>query len=117
MEGGREHRVLIGDFGVVARLGLRTSLLGMGFHVVSDVRGASELLMRVTETCPDVVVVDLDARGALKAAMRVSAEFPAVKVIACSSNEPKMRVFPPFHRGESYAMELTPATLAKAIRT
>jgi CheY-like chemotaxis protein len=107
--------VLIGDFGVVARLGLKASLLRMGFQVVADDRGATELVNRVTESCPDVVVMDLDAPGAVKAARHISAEFPAVKVIACSSNEPKMRVFPPFHRGESYALELTPATLAKAI--
>jgi CheY-like chemotaxis protein len=116
MEGGREPRVLIGDFGAVARLGLRSSLLGMGFHVVTDEGGAKELVKRVTESCPDVVVMDLDAPGAVKAARRISAEFPAVRVIACSSNEPNMRVFPPFHRGESYAVGLTPATLSKAIR-
>jgi hypothetical protein len=39
-----------------------------------------------------------------------------VKVIGCSSATPEMRIFPPFHKGESYQSELTPALLVEAIR-
>jgi hypothetical protein len=46
----------------------------------------------------------------------MSSAFPAVTVIACSSAEPIMRVFPPFHHGESYCAPFTPVLLAAAVK-
>ncbi len=39
-----------------------------------------------------------------------------MKVIACSSDEPIMRVFPPFHYGESYIAPFTRVLFAAAVK-
>jgi two-component system, response regulator PdtaR len=110
-------RVLIGDFGAIARLGLREFLDEEGFEVVAEERVPGEIVERLTEFRPDVVVIDLDTDGGLDVAFRIASTFPAVKVIACSSEEPTMRVYPPFHHGESYVSELTPRLLAETVRS
>jgi DNA-binding NarL/FixJ family response regulator len=108
------HRVLIGRFGSVARMGLRELLDGQGIEVVAEA-GSEGIVSCVNEVRPDVVVLDLDDEEALGTAEEITAEFPAIKVIACSSEEPVMRVFPPFHHGESYASKLSAALLALAL--
>lgn len=110
-------RVLIGDFGAIARLGLREFLDEEGFDLVAEEGGTgADVLARLTEVRPDVVVIDLDDEDGLANAERIVSEFPAVKVIACSSREPKMRVFPPFHHGESYLSPLSRTLLAETVR-
>ena len=109
------QRVLIGQFGTVARMGLRELLDGQGIEVVAEVDLTGEIVPSVSEVRPDVVVLDLDDERALGVAEEITSEFPAIKVIACSCEEPVMRVFPPFHHGESYASKLSAALLALAL--
>ena len=109
------HRVLIGQFGAVARMGLRELLDGQGIEVVAEVDLTGEIVPSVSEVRPDVVVLDLDDERALGVAEEITSEFPAIKVIACSCEEPVMRVFPPFHHGESYASKLSADLLALAL--
>ncbi|MGH8976178.1 MAG: hypothetical protein ACRD0C_23560 [Acidimicrobiia bacterium] len=121
------HRVVIGDFGAVARLGLLDILAEEGLEVVGradpeerpEATGGGVVPTRivglVNEVRPDVVVLDLDDESALEVAVQITSEFPAIKVVACSSEEPVMQVFPPFHHGESYLSELTRAHLAQAL--
>ena len=109
------QRVLIGQFGTVARMGLRELLDGQGIEVVAEAESAEVIVSCVNEVRPDVVVLDLDDEGVLDLAGEITAEFPAIKVIACSCEEPVMRVFPPFHHGESYASKLSAALLALAL--
>ena len=109
------HRVLIGQFGTVARMGLRELLDGQGIEVVAEAQSAEGIVSCVSEVRPDVVVLDLDDECALETAEEITSEFPAIKVIACSCEEPVMRVFPPFHHGESYASKLSAALLALAL--
>jgi DNA-binding NarL/FixJ family response regulator len=112
------RRVVMGDFGAVAGLGLRDILAGEGLEVVGHARrhavGAG-IVPLLSEVRPDVVVLDLDDDGSLEVAMQITSEFPAIKVVACSSEEPVMQVFPPFHHGESYLSHLTRAELAQAL--
>ena len=109
------QRVLIGQFGSVARMGLRELLDGQGIEVVAEAEQDRGIVSCVSEVRPDVVVLDLDDEGALGLAEEITSEFPAIKVIACSCEEPVMRVFPPFHHGESYASKLSAALLALAL--
>lgn len=122
------NRVVIGDFGAVARLGLLDILAEEGLEVVGrtrspdgvppgelDLRGAAAVVPLVSEVRPDVVVLDLDDESAQEVAIQITSEFPAIKVVACSSEEPVMQVFPPFHHGESYLSQLTRAHLAQAL--
>jgi DNA-binding NarL/FixJ family response regulator len=108
-------RVLIGDFGAIARLGLREFLSEQGFDIVAEEGEEEQVMDLVTMVRPDVVVLDLDADDGLMTAARITSDFPAVKVIACSSEEPRMIVFPPFHNGEWYRAQLSPQVLAEIV--
>jgi DNA-binding NarL/FixJ family response regulator len=109
------HRVLIGQFGTVARMGLREILDGQGIEVVAEAESDDGLVSYVSEVRPDVVLLDLDDEESLEMASEITSDFPAIKVIACSCEEPVMRVFPPFHHGESYASKLSASLLALAL--
>ena len=63
-----------------------------------------------------MVLLDLDAEDVPALAVHMSSAFPAMKVSACSSDEPIMRVLPPFHYGESYTVPFTRALFAAALR-
>lgn len=106
-------RVLLGDFGAVTRLGFEEAMKMDGLHLVEA--SADDLRERVMAVLPDVVMIDLDRDGATELAAEVVTAFPSVKVVACSSAQPTMRVFLPFHRGESYVVELSVAELAAAV--
>ena len=110
------RRVLIGDFGVVLGMGLRKILGDEGLEVVEAVETQREIFPRLSEVQPDVVLLDFDTEDAPELAARISGAFPAMKVIACSSNEPIMRVFPPFHYGESYIAPFTRVLFAAAVK-
>lgn len=115
MEREAVPRVLIGDFGVIARLGLREFLRERGFEVVAEKEAADGIIDRLTSVRPDVVVLDLDTDSARGLAARITSDFPSIKVVICSVEEPTMWVFPPFHHGEYYTSALSPALLAEAI--
>lgn len=110
------RRVLIGDFGVIARIGLRRLLDDEGLDVLEAGGVRPGIIPRLNEVQPDVVLLDLDAEEVPELAARISSAFPAMTVIACSAAEPIMRVFPPFHHGESYIAPFTPAQFAAAVK-
>jgi DNA-binding NarL/FixJ family response regulator len=107
-------RVLLGDFEALARLGFRDVFRQSDLELLEA--HTTEILQRLLESLPDVVLLDLDKDGVVELAHQIASEFPAVKVIACSSATPTMRIFPPFHRGESYRSQLDPARLTRAVR-
>lgn len=109
------RRVLIGDFGMIARMGLRELLDEEGLEVVAEAEIGAGIIPWVSEVRPDVVVLDLDDEATGEVAARITSEFPAIKVIACSSEQPVMRVFPPFHHGESYVSPLSNSHLVMAL--
>ena len=110
------RRVLIGDFGVVVRMGLQRLVVGEGLEVLGAAEQRREIIPRLSDVQPDVVLLDLDTEETPELAARISAAFPAMKVIACSSDEPIMRVFPPFHYGESYIAPFTRVLFAAALK-
>lgn len=107
------RRVLLGDFGAIVRAGLDDLLRAQDVEVVhTDEAG---LLRQLVDALPDVVVLDLDREGTADLVDRIVREFPALKVVACSSRRPRMRVYPPFHRGESYETVLDAESLVRAV--
>jgi DNA-binding NarL/FixJ family response regulator len=109
-------RVVMGDFGAIARLGLRQFLEQEGIEIVAEEQTVTDIFDLLTEVRPDVVMLDLDEDEGLATARLIASKYPAVKVIACSSQEPTMQVFPPFHHGESYASELNTSRLLDAVQ-
>ncbi len=110
------RRVLFGDFGGVVRAGFDEVLRGERVEVLQA--DGRDLVTRLLDALPDVVVLDLDGSGTPELVERIVREFPAVTVVACSTRRPLMRVYPPFHHGESYERTLEPdaftATVAHA---
>jgi AmiR/NasT family two-component response regulator len=111
------RRVLIGDFGVIARMGLRRLLDDEGLDVLEAAGSRPGILPRLSEVQPDVVLLDLDAEEVPALAARISSTFPSMTVIACSSAEPIMRVFPAFHHGESYIAPFTREQFAAVVNS
>lgn len=111
-------RVLIGEFGSIVRLGLRELLEAEeSCDVVAEDNGGDAVMERLISALPDVVVLDLDGGdGAAALVDEITTDFPAVTIIACSSDQPRMKVFPPFHRGESYTAPLSRDLLIEAVR-
>lgn len=108
-------RVLMGDFGALHRLGFEEILRVEGIELVRT--SGADVICRLVEALPDVIVLDLDQRETEELVHRIVHGFPTVKVVACSSEQPMMRVFPPLHYGESYTSHLDPALLTSAIQT
>jgi CheY-like chemotaxis protein len=107
-------RVLMGDFDALHRLGFEDMLRVDGIQLV-DACGPN-VLGRLVEALPDVVVLDLDQRDTAELVQRIVHQFPTVKVVACSAGHPLIRVFPPLHYGEYYTTQLDPALLTSAIQ-
>ena len=107
-------RVLMGDFEALHRLGLEQILRVDGIELVGA-QGA-DMLDRICEALPDVIVLDLDKRSTGDLVHAIVHRFPRVKVVACSSSHPLMRVFPPLHYGEFYESDLDPALLTSAVQ-
>jgi DNA-binding NarL/FixJ family response regulator len=107
-------RVLLGQFGGIFRVGLADLLRESGCDVLPDSPGPLALIDRVVSEAPAVVVIDLDGHDSEETARLLATRFPAMTVIACSSLETTMRIYPPFHGGESYLSKLSPDLLVRA---
>jgi len=106
-------RVLMGDFSALHRLGLKDILRGDGVELMET--AGMGVVGRLVEKLPDVVVLDLDEGATMRLVDQIVHQFPAVKVVACSSRRPRMRIFPPLHYGEFYESDLNPALLTSAV--
>ena len=107
-------RVLMGDFSALHRLGLQEILRSDGIELVEA--ADADVVDRLVEALPDVIVLDLDQHHVLDLVYRIVYLFPSVKIVACSSVQPLMRIFPPLHYGESYTTDLDPALLTNAVQ-
>lgn len=110
------RRVLMGDFGALVRAGLEEMLREMNVEVLAA-PSQGEILQRLLVTLPDVVVLDLDRPCTPRLADRIASDYPAVRIVACSAETPRLRVYPPFHHGECYERRLDPDQLAAAFET
>lgn len=111
------RRVLLGHFGSVLRIGIDDLLRERGYEVVAEDAVGETLVDRLVDALPDVVMLDLDSEHSPATAQAISAAFPSVTVVAFSANCQTMRVFPRFHRGESYDMTLSTEGLLDTVRS
>jgi DNA-binding NarL/FixJ family response regulator len=108
-------RVLMGDFGALIRVGLEDLLRDEHIRLLATMN--SDLLDGLLTTLPDVVLIDLDHEDSDDLAYQISALYPAVRIIACSTIQSTMRVYPPFHHGEWHESALEAETLADEVNS
>ena len=100
------RRVLVGGFDALHLLGFSEILAGDAVELIETTTTA--VLDHLVEARPDVVVLDHEHDDTERLVQRIVHDFPAIRVITCSTGQPTMRVFPAFHRGESYSKPLEP---------
>ncbi len=108
------RKVLVGDFGAMLRAGFDDILGKTDLTVMSTPDDA--VMDELVHAMPAVVILDLDRPGTAELIQEITRDFPAVQVVACSTVEPLMRVYPPFHRGEFYESELEEGTLTTVVQ-
>jgi DNA-binding NarL/FixJ family response regulator len=108
-------RVLIVDFGMIARRGLLGFLDDVGVDVITE-SSEERVAARLRETSADILLLNLDADGAAARARELADTFPHLKVIACSAEQPTMLVLQP-HGGGSYMSALTSTRLEAEVRS
>jgi len=109
------RRVLIGEFGEIAALAVRHVLEEEGLTVVGEAT-AAEIIPLAAELRPDVLLLDHDDPATDGIAAEVCLRLPAVTVIAWSTDEPLMRVYPVRHGGESHVSPLTVEAFTAALK-
>src|SRR5207249_4682803 len=82
-------RVLIVDDHDLFRAGLRTLLEEQGVHVVGEASGGAEAVQLVSESAPDVVVMDLNMPGmtGVEATRQISALAPLTRVVVLTISD------------------------------
>jgi len=107
-------RVLLGDCGAIVRAGLTDVLRSTDLGITTSETSNDQILPaldRSPNAVTDVVVIDLSQDDADGLVIEIIRTHPEVKVIACSAAGPTMRVFPPFHAGESFELAFNPSQL------
>lgn len=106
-------RVLAEGFDALFAAGLRDVF---GDDVMEFCGPAVRLTVRLDRSLPDVVLLNSASAVTPDVVAQIIRRHPSVTVITCSANEPLMRVYPPFHRGESYRALLEPAEIRRYIQ-
>ena len=120
--GTRQITVLIVDDHSVVREGLRSFLdMQKDIQVVGEASNGAEAIELTGRLSPDIVLMDLVMPGVdgIEATRQICTRHPGSKDIALTSFLEDEQVFPALEAGVSgYLMkDLTPAELARAIRT
>ena len=106
--------MLMGDFDALYRLGFEEILATQAVELIEAT--ATGVLDRLVQARPDVVVLDQEKDETEDLVHRIVHDYPAIRVITCSSGTPTMRIFPSFHRGESYLRPLEPAVFERELQ-
>ena len=106
--------MLMGDFDALYRLGFEEILATQAVELIEAT--ATGVLDRLVQARPDVVVLDQEKDETEDLVHRIVHDYPAIRVITCSSGTPTMRIFPSFHRGESYLRPLEPAVFEREVQ-
>ncbi len=114
-------RVVLVDDHPVWRDGIREDLARLGAAVtVAEAGGGDEAIVRVRETMPDVVLMDLTLPGmdGIEATRRIVEESPHVKVLVVSASADEKDVLEAIKAGATgYVLKsATPAEIADAVQ-
>ncbi|MFN2468481.1 MAG: hypothetical protein ABR521_10195 [Gaiellaceae bacterium] len=89
----RRRTVVLGEFGPIFRLGLRSALVEAGCYVIADGAPLEKLHAVLSTASVEAVILNLDAPLCATGALRLLAEHPGLSVIGCSAERTAMRVF------------------------
>lgn len=103
-------RVLAEGFDALFAAGLRDVF---GNEVMEFCGPAVRVTTRLDRCLPDVVLLNSASPVTPDVVTEIIRRHPGVTVITCSANEPLMRVYPPFHGGESYRALLDPVEIRR----
>ena len=84
---GTERRIIVADGDPIARSALRLVLTqAYGAHAVSDARDAQDLLIAVSASAPDLVLLDWNLPGAVaEVCAAVHAQVPTAALVVLST--------------------------------
>ena len=108
-------RVLISEFETIVGLGIREVLSDEGCEIIA--RRGSLTRDVIHEVRPDALVIDMDDLDEVARPGGLINEFPGIPLVACSSSDTRMRVFPAYRFGESYDAPLSSELLIRAVTT
>lgn len=98
-------RMAVGDFNAMLAIGIRNVVTASRMDVVH--RPTDEMLDYLRDCLPRLIVLDASDPGTAEAIRRIVAEYPSIQVVTCSAEDPTLRVYPPFHHGESFETSLS----------
>ncbi|MGC4153650.1 MAG: hypothetical protein QM628_11265 [Propionicimonas sp.] len=98
-------KVAVGDFDAMLSIGIRDVVTMSRMDVIH--RPTSVMLEYLHDCLPQLVVLDSGAPGSAEVIRRIVAEYPSIQVVTCSADDPTLRVYPPFHHGESFEASLS----------
>jgi DNA-binding NarL/FixJ family response regulator len=83
------NRILVADPHEAMRARIRTILEGAGWKVIGEAVNGHDLLEKVKELAPDLVVLDLylPVKGGLEAATEILKYFPSTKLLVFTVHE------------------------------
>ncbi|MCW5951089.1 MAG: response regulator transcription factor [Propionibacteriaceae bacterium] len=98
-------KVAVGDFDAMLAIGIRDVVTTRRMDVIH--RPTAAMLEYLHDCLPQLVVLDAGAPGSVEVIRRIVAEYPSIQVVTCSAHDPTLRVYPPFHHGESFETSLS----------
>lgn len=108
------RRILLGDVGAIAALGLRELLENEEEYViVGECKAGADVPARVEETKPDVLILDAAAFMEKNLRRRLRRVQPAITLVGCSLAEPMIHVRSA--NGVEYSAVLSPESLRDAV--
>lgn len=98
-------KVAVGDFDAMLAIGIRDVVTTSRMDVIH--RPTDAMLDYLRDCLPQLIVLDSGAPGSAEVIRRIVTEYPSIQVITCSTQDPMLRVYPPFHHGESFETSLS----------
>ena len=98
-------KVAVGDFDAMLAIGIRDVVSASRMDVIH--RPTDAMLDYLRDCLPRLIVLDASAPGSAEVVRRIVTEHPSIQVVTCSAADPRLRVYPPFHHGESFEASLS----------
>jgi AmiR/NasT family two-component response regulator len=113
----KKPRVMLGNLGPMARMGMGRLLSEDGIEVVGDQLVSASVTPEVERLQPDIVVLDLDQTDSQQLSELVRLACPHAKVVLWARTEDLMEVIDPGAKGPRWVLSGVPADLLAEMST